>query len=339
MTLRAIMVALLLGISMVPVSAAAADDGRVLVFRDHRITESSGLVDLGNVMVTTNDSGSRSKLYVVDQSTGHTIGVTDFHAKTVDVEALAPAGGRSVWVGDIGDNGTKRRSVSVYRVKVRAGARDVHPVRYRLVYPRGARNAESLFTDRQGRLHVITKSIMGGTVYRAPLKLRAKKPNRLRRIGRVIDFATDAAMLRDKKHVIVRGPGRASVYTFPGLKRLGSFLLPRQRQGEGVSVGPGSRVRLSTEGARSSVLQVSIPAVIRQRMRPASASPSASPSATASASPSPSPSTSTSASPRAGQAKKRGPHLQDGPWLMWSIPGVIVLGAVGIGFGLRRRSE
>jgi hypothetical protein len=337
LTLRAFLVALLLGISMAPVSAAAADHGRVLTFHDRRITESSGLVDLGNVMVTTNDSGSRSKLYVVDQSTGHTVGVTDFHAKTVDVEALAPAGGRAVWVGDIGDNRTARKSVSVYRVNVRAGARNVHPVKYRLTYPKGARNAESLFADRRGRLHVITKSIMGGTVYQAPRVLRPNKPNRLERIGRVIDFATDAAMLRDKRHIIVRGPGQASVYTFPGLKRLGSFGLPRQRQGEGVSVGPGSRIRLSSEGARSTVLQVSLPAAVRQRMRPAAAAPPPSPSP--SAPPSPSPSASASASPGVEKRKASGPDLKDGPWLMWSIPGVIVLGAVGIGIGLWRRSE
>lgn len=341
MTVRAIVVALLIGVCMLPGWAVADGDGRVLTFHDHRITESSGLVDLGNVMVTTNDSGSRSRLYVVDQSTGHTVGVTDFHARTVDVEALAPAGGRAVWVGDIGDNRGTRKSVSVYRVTVGAGARDVHPARYRLVYPRGARDAESLFADRQGRLHVITKSIMASTVYRAPLVLRRDRPNRLRRIGRVIEFATDAAMLRDQRHVVVRGPGRASVYTFPALQRLGSFTLPRQPQGEGISVGPGSRVRLSTEGLRTPVLQVSLPAVIRQRMRPASATPAPAASATPSVSPpaalSPSPSTPPAAG--VGSAERNGPDLESGRWLKLTIPGVIVLGAIGIGLGLRRRSE
>ncbi len=307
---RAITVALLTGVCMVPGSAVAADGERVLSFRDPRITESSGLVDLGAVMVTSNDSGSGSRLYVVSQSTGRTVGVTDYRARTVDVEALASAGGRSVWVGDIGDNRAERSSVSVYRVKVGTGKRKVGAVRYRLAYPRGARNAESMFFDRRGRLHLVTKSIKGGTVFEAPLRLRADRVNRLARIGRVRDYATDAAMLPGRRHLLVRGPGRAHVYTFPQLQLLGGFALPRQRQGEGVSVGPGGRIRLSSEGARSAVLEISLPTSIRKRMEPASQtvtpapSSSASPLQSQSQSPSSqSPSPSVTSSPRTGARK------------------------------------
>lgn len=355
---RAITAALLTGGSMVPASAVAADGGRVFTFADPRIKESSALVDLGSLMVTSNDSGNPSKLFVVSPVTGRTVGLTDFHADTVDVEALAPAGGNAVWVGDIGDNDSKRRSISVYRVAVGPGVHSAHPARYRLAYPRGAHNAESLFADGQGRLYLITKSILGGIVYRAPSRLSRSAVNRLQPVGRVIEYATDAAMLPDKRHVVVRGPERASVYTFPAFQRIGSFALPRQRQGEGISVGPGSRIRLSSEGAHSVVQQIALPAFVVQRMRPPvvtapspPASPSPSPSASSSASPSgaASASASGSASPDAGSASPTPRPRSDGgkaassrtrdPWLMWSIPGVIALGAVGIGIGLRRRSE
>lgn len=341
---RAITAALLTGVCMVPSSAMATEGGRVLAFRDPRITESSGLVDLGSVMVTTNDSGSASRLYVVSQDTGRTVGVTDYGRRTVDVEALAPAGGRSVWVGDIGDNRAKRKSVSIYRVKVGPGKRKVSAARYRLGYPRGARNAESIFVDRRGRLHLITKSVMGGTVFRAPIRLRSSKVNRLERIGRVSDYATDAAMLPDRDHLLVRGPGRASVYTFPKLELVGAFRLPRQPQGEGVSVGPDGRIRLSSEGTRSAVLQISLPSRIRKRMLPKSATATSAP--TAAPTPSSLPSASLSPSPATGvpsgsnaDAQQSDPDARDLSWLRWSIPGVIVLGAVGIGLGLRRRSE
>lgn len=343
---RALPIALLTGGSLVPASAGAADGGGIFTFQDARIIESSGLVDLGSVMVTTNDSGSAAKLFVVDPRTGRTVGVTKFGADPVDVEALAPAGGGKVWVGDIGDNDSDRKSISVYRVKVGTGIINDRAPRYRLVYPRGSHNAESLFADRTGRLYVITKSILGGTVYRAPRPLSPTRPNRLQPVARVIEYATDAAMLPDGRHVLVRGPERASVYAFPDFKRVGSFALPRQRQGEGVSVGPGSRIRLSSEGVRSPVAQMALPAEIVQRMRPVpAASPSASPSASASASPSappsssPSSSGSASASPGPAGGAGKDPAAKDDPWLMWTIPAVIVVGAVGIGLGLRRRSE
>ncbi|MCW2806138.1 MAG: hypothetical protein JWQ93_93 [Marmoricola sp.] len=349
---RAITATLLTGAFMGPATAAQADDGRVFAFRDARIKESSGLVDLGALMVTTNDSGDPSRLFVVSSATGRTVGVVDFHAETLDVEALAPAGGSAVWVGDIGDNGSERTSVSVYLVPVRTGRSEARPARYRLVYPRGAHDAESLFTDRQGRLHVITKSVLGGTVYRAPLRLSRTRPNRLQPEGRVLEYATDAAMLPDGRHVLVRGPQRASVYSYPGFRRVGSFALPRQRQGEGVSVGPRSRIRLSSEGVRSAVRQVVVPAAVRARLQPAPA-PSASPSAAASASPSagasasvgaspsvsPSPVRGASPSPAASAQAEDGSPVRDRTWLMWSIPGVLGLGAIGMSLGLRRRAD
>jgi hypothetical protein len=355
LTWRAISAALLVGgVMVVPATAAAADDGQ-LKLRDPRITESSGLVDLGLVLVTTNDSGSSSRLYVVSPVTGRTVGITDYHADPVDVEALAPAGGGAVWVGDIGDNRGVRKSISVYRVKVGTGPVDARPTKIRLAYPGGPRNAESLFTDRQGRLYVITKSFTGGTVYRAPLPLDRTRVNRLQPIGRVIEFATDAAMLPDGRHIIVRGPGRASVYTFPNFQRLGSLVLPRQRQGEGISVGPDSRILLSSEGKGSAVRRIALPSVIVQRMQPR-ATPAPAPSAGPSASPSPSAPTaspsvagpssgsaspSASASPTPDETRETTDEStsEDSPLLMWSIPVVIVLGAVGIGIGLRRRAE
>ena len=330
MTWRAIIIAALLtGGLFFPASAAAAVDGRPFVFRSPSITESSGLVDLGGVMVTTNDSGNPSVLFTVSPVSGKTVGVTDFHTDTQDVEALAPGGRGRVWVGDIGDNEGKRKTISVMRVRVGFGRVNAHPTVYRLAYPSGHHNAESLVRDRQGRLYVITKSFTGGTVYRAPLNLSSRRVNRLQAAGHVIEYATDAAMLPGGRHVIVRGPGRASVYTFPSFNWIGSFVLPRQRQGEGISVGPGRRIRLSSEGASCPVREVAMPAALVRRMQP----------------PKPTPSPSESASPSRGEATSRpagnAGRQPDGmdPWLIWSIPAVIVLGAIGIGFGLRRRSE
>jgi hypothetical protein len=255
---------------LVPAAAYASDGDARVVFelQDERIHESSGLVDLGDVMVTVNDSGDSSRVFVLDAETGETVGVTDFGSDVNDVEALAPAGPRHVWVGDIGDNRRTRDDVVVHRVRVAARDLDARPtVSIRLRYPDKSKDAEALFADRRGRLHVITKSFSGGTVYRAPARPEPGEVNVLEPVARLDAYVTDAALLRDGKHVLVRGPGRATVHALPDFASLGSFDLPRQQQGEAVSVGPEGRVRVSTEGAGTPVHEVDLPAEIRQRMR------------------------------------------------------------------------
>lgn len=260
--------------------AQAQGHPRVLFhFDDGRITESSGLVDLGHgLMATVNDSGDGPYVYVVDAD-GHTVGVTDYGGRAIDVESMAPIDAGHVWVGDTGGNTTTRTSVQVYRVPVGRGDRTVQAPAYDLAYPDGAHDAETLLANpRSGRLYVVTKSFAGGTVYAAPRHLVTGGPNRLHPIGRVPGFLTDGSFLADGRHVLLRGYGGAAVYRFPDLVRVGpSFALPRQQQGEGISVGPGGRIRLSTEGRHTAVLQVALPASVRQALSHPAAAPTSSP--------------------------------------------------------------
>lgn len=238
----------------------------VFELQDPDINESSGLVDLGSLMVTTNDSGGGPVVFVVDARSGRTVSTTRFADEVEDVEALAPAGGDAVWVGDIGDNLVKRRSVQVYRVPVGRTDRVVDAPRYDLVYPDGSHDAESLLVGPDGRLRIITKNFLGGRVYVAPKNLDPDRPNKLRAGPQVDLYATDAAMFPDGKHVLVRGYGGALVLTFPAFAAVGQFGLPSQEQGEGVSVGRSGRVRLSSEGVHAPVLQIKVPADVRRKM-------------------------------------------------------------------------
>lgn len=251
----------------------------VFSFVDPAITESSGLVDLGDLMVTTNDSGGDPLVFVVDPRTGRTVGRTTYTDRVVDTEALAPAGGDAVWVGDIGDNNAVRDSVQVYRVPVGRGDRRVVAPAYELVYPDGAHDAESLLAAGD-RLYVITKGLLGGTVYAAPEHLAPDGPNRLRPVASLDVWATDAALFPDGRHVLVRGYDNAVIYTFPGFRPFAAVDLPRQRQGEGVSISRSGRIRLSSEGRNSPVLEVALPAAITAAMNgesPPAASPSTTP--------------------------------------------------------------
>jgi hypothetical protein len=247
----------------------------VFSFVDPEIDESSGLVDLGSLMVTTNDSGGDPLVFVIDQKSGRTVGHTTFTDEVEDVEALAPAGDGHVWAADIGDNQEQRDSVQVYRVPVGRGDRNVEAPAYELVYPDGPHDAESLVVGRNGRLVVITKGLLGGTAYAAPRRLDPDGANQLRAVGSVDVWATDAALFPDGRHVLVRGYGTAAIYSFPGFRPVASLDLPRQKQGEGVSIGASGRIRISSEGRNSAVLQVELPDAVRSVVE---GTPTASPS-------------------------------------------------------------
>ena len=286
MILRLALVGGLLAAFALPATAAATatadEEGahRVFELHDDRIHESSGLADLGSVMATVNDSGDSARVFVLDPDSGKTVGLTDFHREVTDVEALAPAGPHEVYVGDIGDNGRDRDEVTVHRVEVGRRQLDVEPASFRLAYPDGPHDAESLLVDHAGRLHLITKSFGGGTVYRAPKRLQSNRVNVLEPVGSVRGYVTDAALFPDGRHLLVRSLQQARVYTMPDLTPVGAFALPWQRQGEGISVGPNGRIRISTEGAGTPVYEVELPAAVARTMRnPQAPTASASPAA------------------------------------------------------------
>lgn len=255
-------------------AAVSADRGDVLFsFQDPEVVESSGLVARDGLVVTVNDSGDTGRVFVVDGD-GRTVGATAFADSPVDVEALAPAGPGEVWVGDIGDNGAARASVSVSRVPVGRGARSGAFPTYELVYADGPRDAETLLVDPgSGRLHVVSKEIFGGTVYAAPKVLRADRPNRLEPVADAIPVATDGAFWPDGEHLVVRGYGRAVVYAWPSMRAVADLDLPDQDQGEGIAVDEDGRVLVSTEGQFTDVLEVPLPRTVREALEPTTGRP------------------------------------------------------------------
>jgi hypothetical protein len=247
----------------------------LFTFDDEAVFESSGLVDIGPVVYTTNDSGDDAVLYGFDTGSGRLVSSTTYADKVEDVEALAPGRDGTVWAGDIGDNRLHRDSITVYAVTPRPGRQDRPAKAYDLTYPDGPHNAEALLVGPDdGRVFVVTKSPFGGTVYAAPRTLAAAgRPNPLTVFARVRGLVTDGTFFPDGKRVLLRTYGTASAYTFPGFAPLGTVRLPSQPQGEGISVAQDGRVLVSSEGVRSPVLQVTLP----DALTAPSASPSSSP--------------------------------------------------------------
>lgn len=248
-------------------AATTAPQGHeVFAFDDPAIVEASALVLDHGLFVTTNDSGHPGEVFTVDES-GRTVGVTHWSDHPTDTEALAPDGEGYVWVGDIGDNTGSRSSIDIARVPVGRGDRSVEPTTYRLTYPDGATDAETLLRDpTSGRLYLASKNVFGGVLYAVPEPLDPSAPNVLKSVGRVLPVATDGSFFPDGKHLIVRNYTSAVVYAWPSLQPLGSFPLPRQRQGEGVAVADDGHVYLSSEGTRAPVLEVTLPPKIEAAM-------------------------------------------------------------------------
>ncbi|MGH3336362.1 MAG: hypothetical protein ACRDOZ_11125 [Nocardioides sp.] len=258
-------------------AAPPPEEGRVVFrFQDPAIVEASGLVVQDGLFLTTNDSGDTGRVFAVDPDTGRTIGVTTWASEPQDVEALAPAGAGEVWVGDIGDNLEERDSIRVTSVPVGAGDRDESGTSYDLVFPGPPRDAESLLSHPEtGRVFVATKEIFGAALFAAPAELSPDQPNRLRRVGPTLTFATDGAFFPDGKHLIIRNYDAADVYTFPGLERVAGVALPDQQQGEAIAVSADDRVFVTSEGRRQAVLEVSLPESVRERMAPPAEQPAA----------------------------------------------------------------
>jgi hypothetical protein len=129
----------------------------------------------------------------------------------------------------------------------------------------------------------------------------------------VLPVATDGAFFPDGRHLVVRSYTSAVVYAWPSLQPVGSFRLPRQRQGEGIAVAGDGRVYLSSEGRRSPLLELTLPPRIASVVRPqTTAGP---------APPSPSPGTAGSVSP-----PETDPASHDAwPWLAGGLIGVAAI--------------
>jgi hypothetical protein len=267
-----VVVPFLLGAAAAPVS-----ESRVAFrFQDNEIIESSGLAVVDGLVVTVNDSGDAGRIFTVDPATGETVGTTGWGDGPQDVEALAPMSDTEVWVGDIGDNLESRDAIEVAPVPVGPGSSDVDAPVFRLVYPDGPHDAETLLADPgTGRLYVATKGVLGGRLYAAPETLDPRGPNRLEPLGDVLPIATDGAFFPDGKHLVIRSYSVAEVYAFPSLEKVGSFPLPSQPQGEGLAIESPDTLLLSSEGLHAKVLRVTLPDDVRAALAPATSPSSA----------------------------------------------------------------
>lgn len=285
-------------LAVAPVAAAEPSGGHVQ-FRlsDPRLNEISGIaagITSPGVVYVENDGGDRARFFALDAHTGAVRAIyTVPGAQNIDWEDIAVApdadGTPSVWLADIGDNDAQRTQVEIYRVDephVNMAARNVavrsgRPDVWRLTYPDGAHDAESLAVSPAGIPYIVTKSLLGASdVYRArgtsgrsvlsrvgSIRFHpTSTPGPFAPIGQLT--ATGADLSRDGRFLVVR------TYTDAYVWRVGNgglsgalrakptrIALPYQPQGEGICFD-GDHLLIDSEHIGSAAYSVPLPAQV-----------------------------------------------------------------------------
>jgi hypothetical protein len=229
--------------------------------QDDRVRESSGLARSTydrKLVWTHNDSGGGPQIFAVRKN-GSTRGVLTLRgASSRDWEDMAAGPRHTLWIADIGDNGRRRDTISVYRVKeprkVRSGS--VPAKRFDLRYPDGAHDAEGLLVrPKTGRILIVSKSRSGGAIYRAPKKLSSRSVNRLTKVRSVPVSITAAAFRRGGGFALCN---HNFVYVYKSMKAAPrQYRKPEVGQGESIEMTRnGKSVLLGAEGRKSPVYRM-----------------------------------------------------------------------------------
>ncbi len=364
-----------------PSGATAATARSPFVLHDPRLAEASGLA-FGHrspaVLYAQNDSGDPARFFALDARTGATRATyTVPGARNVDWEDLATGpdarGAPSIWLADIGDNDAVRPEIGIYRVDeplvglggAAASISTGRPDHWRLRYPDGAHDAESLIADPVGhRLYILTKALLGQSeLFEVPA---LPDPNRVQVLSRVgsITFtftgtpggpnvigqltATGASMSADGSLLAVR------TYTDAYLWRVAAagvaaavraapvrIALPAQPQGEGIAIGNG-QLLIDSEGVGTAVYEVPLPA----SLEPLNSGPSPAPTAPVTTAPAPTAPAPTASVPPANVPAETSSGVigiaaasDDFPYRGIAIALAVLLAAVGLLLAARARGR
>jgi hypothetical protein len=245
------------------------------------VEESSGLAVSRrdpHVVWTHDDSGGGTELFALTLD-GRPLGRVRIPGSSnvdwEDVEIGPCEAGDCLYIGDIGDNEARRDEVVVYRIpEPLPDARESVPAeRFRMTYPQGPRDAESLFVLPSGEVFVVTRG-RGSPVelYRYPPPLRSDRTVRLEfvralSVGRVPlpDQVTGATASPDGRHVALRSHTTMLLYETGDLIS-GADPVPMRMdltplaevQGEAIALGPGGLVVLSSEAGLGAPAQLDV---------------------------------------------------------------------------------
>jgi hypothetical protein len=248
---------------------------------DARLPELSGLVVVGDRMVAMNDGGDQLTVYVLDTGC-QVVDVRTAAVDPYDPEDMAVGADGTVWLADTGDNRTDRPTVAMLALRP-DGSTGV----YRMTYPDGAHDAESLLLAPDGTPYIVTKEVLGASgIYRPSAPLVDGAVVAMERVGEV-DFtltgteggpvgragqllATGGAVSRDGTLVALRTYTDAYVWPLSGSDVPAALQqtplripLPPAPQGETISFGADDR-QLVVGGEGLPGVVTLVPAIAQQ---------------------------------------------------------------------------
>lgn len=262
-------------------SSAPAAPGATTLCRitDPRLPELSGMAAVRDKLLGINDGGDRVEVYVLDAHCQ----VVEVHSAAVDPydpEDLALAADGTVWLADIGDNNAERATVALIALRP-DGSSSV----YRLAYPDGAHDAESLLLPPDGTPYLVTKEVLGASgVYRPAAALADGGTVGLLKVATVSFgltgtpggpvgragqlMATGGAVSADGRLLALRTYTDAYVWPLTGSDVAGALAgkptriaLPEAPQGEAIAFFPDNRhLVVGSEGSPSDLAVVPLAA-------------------------------------------------------------------------------
>jgi hypothetical protein len=232
-----------------------------------QLSEASGLAlsrRASGRLWTHNDSGQ--PVLVALDSRGAVVGQLRLSGvKVEDWEAIAVgpcSSGSCIYVGDIGDNEAKRRSITIYRIpEPDAVGGSAAADTLQATYPDGPQDAETLLVAG-GRLYIVTKGETGPVaLYRFPAQLQSGTAMKLERVaeappkGDGSSRITDGSVSPDDQWIALRS--RSALMYFRAADLLAGQwrsastvdLKPlKEPQGEGLALGADNVVFVAGEG-------------------------------------------------------------------------------------------
>jgi hypothetical protein len=243
---------------------------------DPTANELSGLVRSRrerDLLWSHDDSGAGPELYGLRTDGRVATHPTVTGAQAVDWEDIAAGPARDgtplLYVGDIGDNGTARPSIDVYRVpEPKVGDAATAPAaRLTLRYPDRPHDAEALLVDPiRGDLIVVTKVVGSARAYRTAAREPAGAYTLTAGPGVDMSFVTAGDVSADGRIVVLRGYDRVAVWVRRGRERLTTTLArapcvsPTSLLGE----GQGEAIALDRHGTSFMTVPEGSPAALRR---------------------------------------------------------------------------
>ena len=193
-----------------------------------------------------NDSGDTGRFFITDMEGKNTRAVTVAGFAPHDTEALSlgpcpgTPSGSCLFLGDIGDNDTGRKSIEIAVVdESRNFAQTVKPRgRLTLRYPDGPHDSESMAVHPNGTIYVLTKELPARL-----FKANAAVPNQTLTLVTTLDPGgkpTDMAISDDGSRLLVLTYKDAAEYSFD-FKTPQRITLAFLQQQESLTYLPGSR--------------------------------------------------------------------------------------------------